>query len=279
MYRRIIAIFLMVAIICSCTAAAAVDKYGGFEIPVDIRINGSFIKCVQKPIMVNNRAYIPLRAFSDAIGGALSWDADINAATFTKNSKSFVFYEERDYSIINGKESSHSAIMYKNLMFIPVRAVSEALDYGVKWDAEYLIVNISAPGVELSQNATDNTYSYDDMVLLSRITHIEGGSQTVKTKVGIAQTVLNRVKSPLFPDTVKGVVFDTKYGVQFPPAHTDLINNTPSKSSIIAAKCALNGADVVGNSLYFISVRGAENSWAHNNRQHYVTIGNTSFYL
>ena len=97
-------------------------------------------------------------------------------------------------------------------------------------------------------------------------------------RLGVASTVLNRVRSKEFPDTVKDVIFDTKYSVQFPPAHTDKFNNTPSKESTIAAKCALNGVNIVGNSLYFVDSAYTKGSWVHNNRPHYVTIVDMDFY-
>lgn len=272
--------FIAVVILCCVFSVSAftVDNYGGYNIPADIDVNGNFIKCAEKPILVNNVAYIPLRAFSDAIGGVIKWNATENAAEMTKDGHSFVFYPGKDYCRIDGIEKKYSSVLYKDLTFIPVRAVSEVLGYAVKWDDFYMTVKVEAPGVVVPENCKDKSYTYEDILYLGRIVQVESGYQQFKVKLGVAGTVVNRVRSAKFPNNVKAVIFDTRYGVQFPPAHTDKINNTPSKGSVIAAKCALGGVNIVGNSLYFIDASNAASSWAHNNRPHYATICDMSFY-
>lgn len=257
----------------------AVDTYGGYPVQVDIAVNGNFIKCSQKPIMVNNSTYIPLRAFSDAIGASVNWDSGSKTATIKKGGHTFAFYSGADFCYIDGAKKNYKAINYKDLLFIPVRAMATTLGYGVEWDSTYLTVKISASGVSVPEKCKDYSYSYEDMLYLGRIVQSESGSQSFATRLGVANTVMNRVRSNQFPNSVKGVILDTKYGTQFPPAHTSSFNVTPEKSSMIAAKCALNGINNVGNSLYFTSKASAPSSWAHKNRTHYTTIGNICFYL
>lgn len=270
--------FVLAIMMLASINAFAVDTYGGYNVPIDIDINGNFIKCVEKPILINGTTYIPLRAFSDAVGGTIGWDENENAATLTKDEHIFIFYPERDYSLVDGEKSDYVSIFYNDLTFIPVRAVSDVLGYSVEWDDFYLTVKITAPAVEIPENVVDYSYTYDDILYLSKITHIESGYQHFDVKLGVAGTVVNRVKSPKFPNTIKDVIFDTKYSVQFPPAHTEKINNIPSKDSIIASKCVLNGVNVVGNSLYFVDTLYAPSSWVHNNRPRHITIHDMSFY-
>ena len=279
MYKKIFSLLLTAVIIMSSVSVFAIDKYGGYPVQVDIAVNGNFIKCAQKPIMVDNSTYIPLRAFSDAIGASVEWDASSKTATIKKGGHTFVFYSGRDYCYIDGVQKNHKAINYKDLLFIPVRAMVTTLGYGVEWDAAYLTVKITASGISVPEKCKDYSYTYDDMLYLARITQIESGSQNFATKLGVANTVMNRVRSSQFPNSVKGVIFDTNYGTQFPPAHTSSFNVTPTKANMLAAKCALNGINNVGNSLYFTSKASAPSSWAHNNRTHYITIGNICFYL
>ncbi len=277
MIKKITVIIAVIMILTSVTAFA-IDTYGGYNVPVDIDVNGSFVKCAQKPVLLNGTTYIPLRAFGDAIGGTIHWDQTDMAATMTKDGHSFVFYHQKDYCLIDGIQKSYTSIDYKDLTFIPVRAVSEVLGYNVEWDDFNLTVKISAPSVEVKNNCKDTSYTYDDIMYLAKITHIESGYQHFKVKLGVAGTVVNRVRSGEFPNTIKDVIFDTKYGVQFPPAHTSKFNATPSKESVIAAKCVLNGVNVVGNSLYFVDTPYAKGSWVHNNRPFYATIVDMSFY-
>ena len=277
MIKKVCIIILVIMLFASINAHA-LDTYGGYNVPVDIEINGNFIKCVQKPVLINSSTYIPLRAFSDAVGGTISWDGAKNKATMTKSGHTFEFYPGNNYCVIDGQKKNYSSVNYKNLTFVPVRAVSETLGYGVEWDDFYLTVKINAPDIKIKDNSKDQTYTYEDMLYLAKITHIESGYQHFKVKLGVAATVMNRVRSKQFPNTIKGVIFDTRYSVQFPPAHTSRFDKTPSKESMIAAKCVLNGVNVVGNSLYFVDTPYAAGSWVHNNRPHYVTIYDMSFY-
>ena len=275
--KKVIA-FITLVIILTSVSVFAVDTWGGYNVPVDIDINGSFIKCVEKPILVDSTTYIPLRAFSDAIGGEIGWNDAEKAATMTKSGHTFVFYTGKGYCMIDGVKKNHHSLIYKDLTFIPVRAVSETLNYRVKWDDYYLTVKITASGVRVPESCKDKTYTYEDINYLAKITHVESGSQHFKVKLGVAGVVVNRMKSSEFPNTIKGVIYDTNYGVQFPPAHNGKIDTTPSKESIIAAKCVLNGVNVVGNSLYFNDAAYAESSWAHHNRPHFGNIYDMAFY-
>ncbi|MBQ4517665.1 MAG: cell wall hydrolase [Clostridia bacterium] len=278
MLKKVITFVILIMMILTSTSIFAVDTYSGYDIPVDIEINGHFIQCVQKPVIISGTTYIPLRAFSDAIDGTITWDSGKGVATMTKEGHTFVFYPGKESCLVDGVEKTCGAIIYKDLTFIPVRAVSEVLNYAVEWDDFYLTVKISAPELVVPELCRDNSYTYEDVLYLGKIIQIECGHQPFQTKLGVAGTVVNRVKSSQFPNSVKEVILDTKYGVQFPPAHTDKINVTPSSECVIAAKCALNGVNVVGNSLYFIDVKRAPSSWVHNNRPHSVTIHDMSFY-
>ena len=46
-----------------------------------------------------------------------------------------------------------------------------------------------------------------DMELLAQLVHAEAGNQSLYGKRLVADVVLNRVRSPLFPDTVEEVIF------------------------------------------------------------------------
>ena len=122
-------------------------------------------------------------------------------------------------------------------------------------------------------------YSETDLYWLSRIIHAEAKGESYAGKVAVGNTILNRVKSSDFPNTVKSVIFDTKYGTQYTPVANGTIYNTPDQTSINAAKDALNGVNYVGNSMYFYNPKTAPNSWASRNRPYYTTIGNHKFHL
>ena len=63
-----------------------------------------------------------------------------------------------------------------------------------------------------------------DRYLLANLIYCEAGGEPYEGQVAVAAVILNRVDSDNFPNTIKEVIFDTKYGVQFPPAHDGKIN-------------------------------------------------------
>ena len=96
--------------------------------------------------------------------------------------------------------------------------------------------------------------------------------------IAVGNVVLNRVASGQFPNTVKEVVFDRKYGVQFEPVSNGTIYDRPTDSAMLAAKLCLEGAAPVGDSLYFYAPALSAGTWISTSRAYYGTIGCHKFY-
>ena len=93
--------------------------------------------------------------------------------------------------------------------------------------------------------------------------------------MAVAIVVMNRVASPIYPDTVEGVLAQKN---QFSTYRSGkLAERTPNASSVIAAKLVLDGGVVeeVAEALYFDS---SSNSWAARNRECIAVIGGHRFY-
>ncbi|WP_207707723.1 cell wall hydrolase [Alkaliphilus serpentinus] len=119
----------------------------------------------------------------------------------------------------------------------------------------------------------------EDLYWLSRIIHAEAQGEPYIGKVAVGNVVLNRVKSSIFPNTIKGVVFDKQHGyTQFSPVIDGTIYNNPSQESIEAAKAALKGERPVGDALYFLNPTKSTNFWILENRKYSMTIGDHDFY-
>lgn len=66
-------------------------------------------------------------------------------------------------------------------------------------------------------NSSQSYYS-DAVYWLSRIINAEAQGEPYEGKVAVGNVVLNRVKSPLFPNTIYGVIFEYYKGIpQFSP--------------------------------------------------------------
>lgn len=145
-------------------------------------------------------------------------------------------------------------------------------------DHGLLVDGIVGPETRGALYGTSSDYE-EDLYWLSRIVEAEAEGESYKGKIAVANCVLNRVKSPDYPSTVKAVIFDTKYGVQYTPTANGRIYNTPSADSINAAKDALSGVNVAGNSMFFYNPQKSPSSWIAANRTYFTTIGNHNFHL
>ena len=141
------------------------------------------------------------------------------------------------------------------------------------------IENAPSDSDNSSKDTTSRGYREEDLYWLSRIIHAEAQGEPYVGKVAVGNVVLNRVESGLFPNTIKGVVFDKQHGyTQFSPVLDGNIYNTPNSDSINAAKDALNGNRPVGDALYFLNMSKSTNFWIVQNRKYFMTIGDHDFY-
>ena len=113
---------------------------------------------------------------------------------------------------------------------------------------------------------------------MSRIISAESRGEPLAGKLAVGTVVLNRVASSQFPDTIYGVIFDDKWGVQFTPTANGTIYQEPTAESVLAAKLCLDGAREAGDSLYFLAPKIATNHWVMENRELVAIIGNHWFY-
>lgn len=127
--------------------------------------------------------------------------------------------------------------------------------------------------------STNNRNMSEDIYWLARIIQAEAGGESYKGKVAVGNVVMNRVKSSLFPNTVKGVIFEYYKGIpMFSPVADGTIYNTPSQESIDAAYAAYNGEKPVGNATYFFNPDKAAGSWIVKNKTYVGRIGGHAFY-
>ena len=97
-------------------------------------------------------------------------------------------------------------------------------------------------------------------------------------KLAVGNVVLNRVRSAAYPNTIYGVIFDRKYGIQFSPVANGTIYNVPTEDAVIAAKMCLEGYSLSSDILYFVNPTKAPDSWIAKNRKYAFSIGNHAFF-
>lgn len=90
--------------------------------------------------------------------------------------------------------------------------------------------------------------------ILTRIVEAEATDKDMKSKILVANVVLNRWKSSQFPDTIEEVVFQRENGaVQFSPTADGRYYSVDiTKSSVESVDRALKGEDYSEGALYFV---------------------------
>jgi len=136
----------------------------------------------------------------------------------------------------------------------------------------------AALGVTLSSSGSAAASSSAAIIsadhrLLAKLVYAEARGESYKGQVAVAAVVLNRVASSEFPNTISGVIYQSK---AFSCVDNGSINNTPDSSSIKAALDALNGWDPTGGCLYYYNPKKTDDKWIRT-RTVTTVIGNHHF--
>lgn len=127
-------------------------------------------------------------------------------------------------------------------------------------------------------NVKEDFYNSEDLRWLSAVISSEARGESFLGKIAVGNVVLNRVRSPLFPNTVKDVVFDTAGGVQFSPVKSGSIYNEPTEESVLAAKVCLEGGSIDDTILFFYNPVISSSTYFYEKRTYIMTVGNHDFF-
>ncbi|TVX96438.1 cell wall hydrolase [Paenibacillus cremeus] len=108
---------------------------------------------------------------------------------------------------------------------------------------------------------------------LARIIYSEARGESFEGQVAVGAVVLNRVQSPLFPDSITEVIFQKG---QFSAVDDGQYWLTPNQTAYQAAKAALNGWDPARGTLYYHNPKITTSTWSLS-RPKVVTIGKHVF--
>ena len=250
---------------------SAAESYPRIPISVgDHQLNG---------YLIEEKTMIPLLDFCklmDSTSGITS----VNGGVYTIRTRGiFVSAKAGEFYIeANGRcfYTDVACRMIGNTLYVPIRAAARAFDAGVIWNDSTRSVNILDDGGVCA--AADEIYWDGSVLWLSRIIYAESRGEPLLGKIAVGNVVMNRMESTLFPNTIYGVIFDKKYGIQFTPVATGAIYNNSNEECVRAAKMVLEGTSVNDGVLYFVNPSIASNSWVQKNRRFAFVIGNHYFY-
>lgn len=228
--------------------------------------------------VINGVPYVAIRAFVEGIGAAkVTYSSASRTITLTGNGHN-VSVSDGAYALYaDGRvlfSASPSVILSDGRMYVPASVLARALSLSVLADSA--AVRMSGTARPITPGA--KYYADDAVYWLSRIISAESKGESLIGQIAVGNVVLNRVRSADFPNTIYSVIFDRKYGVQFSPISNGTIYDTPTATSILAAKICLDGFTVSDNVLYFLRPSASTSSWIVRTRPYKFTIGNHYFF-
>ena len=231
-----------------------------------------------KGVTINGVSYIPFRAAAAAIvGSSYSYNSSTKTATMRAPGLEIVAGDRCYVTYANGRtlfNTTPNVIMSDGRMYIPATVFAKAVGMSVDVSGS----SVSLRGSYTPLISADKFYRNDEVFWLARIIHAESRGEALIGQIAVGNVVLNRVRSAYYPNTIYGVIFDRKYGVQFSPILDGSIYNTPGYSATLAAKICLEGYDVSQGAFFFLNVKLATSSWIPKTREYAFTIGNHDFY-
>ena len=243
---------------------------------VSLEVDGAPVS--MRTSILNCTTYVPLRAMTNILSpdASVSWEngvAVVRSRSLTLTARPGDLYME-----VNGRilYAADGVLADNGVTMVPLRALCKALGASVTWDGARGVAVVAAGSGTIQSG--DSYYDGDSIYWLSRIIQAESAGEPLAGKVAVGNVILNRTESSSFPDTIYGVIFDSRWGGQFQPVKNGTIYNTPSAESVLAAKLCLDGASVVGNSVFFLNPAISSNLWTMENRDYVATIGSHQFY-
>ena len=117
--------------------------------------------------------------------------------------------------------------------------------------------NSNLKDISLASSGVGNT---SDLQLLARAINGEARGESYEGQVAVGAVILNRVKSPDFPNTIAGVIYQPG---AFTAVSDGQINVPIDENSTVvkAAQDALNGWDPTNGCVYYFNPDTATSSW------------------
>lgn len=228
--------------------------------------------------MINGVPYVAVRGFFEEL-------TDMTVTYYSQNKTLNVRGAGFEMDVIDGGNVIYangrtlfsmtpSALMTDGRMYAPLSLIAKAVGMSYSYSGG----GVSLYGAVKPITHASSFYREDEVYWLSRIISAESRGEPLLGQIAVGCVVLNRVKSPLYPNTIWSVIFDKKYGVQFSPVLDGSIYANPSAPSVVAAKICLEGFRVNESALFFLYPRYSTSSWIPNNRPYLFSIGKHDFY-
>lgn len=205
----------------------------GDDVPV-VYFNEARYILTAPPFLVDGRMYVTVRDAAEMMHGKVAWNGETRTVELETVPVITVAEDTDLAAILEQNGISEAELLKRNGLQQP-----EDIEAGTT-------LRIVLPAF-LAHEA--EPYTEEDFELLAKITMVEAGYEPYEGQLAVANVILNRVKDPRFPNTIRDVIYA---GKQFPPAHNGLLDKSvPSATAKRAAKDALNGKNNIQDAVYF----------------------------
>lgn len=113
---------------------------------VEIMINGEKVSTDTEPVIMEGRTLVPIRAIAEKMGYTVNWDGTNRKVIMTSadggNSLEFVIDSKDAYRNGTTFALDVPAFILNDRTYLPLRAVTEAMDADVNWDGNTTTVRI-----------------------------------------------------------------------------------------------------------------------------------------
>lgn len=267
LFRRLAGVLFL---LCLLTVPARAEYQ-----PVTVEVDGEILTADTDPFILRGTAFVPLAAFvREMDAGQLTWDGA--SARLDTDDLDLTATPGQLWLEANGRALyvPLSVRLVDGRIMVPVRTAALLFGADVVWDEAAQTVRVSDADQILESG--DTYYDTDTLYWLSRVISAESRGEPLVGQVAVGNVALNRVASPDFPNTLYSVIFQPG---QFEPVENGTIYQEPYHLSVTAAKLCLEGAQVIGDCLYFFAPDLSPGTWIVSNRTYYTTIGCHRFYL
>lgn len=230
-----------------------------YELPMKVKLNNDYFHTDTELETVEGRVFIPLRPFAEAFGAKLEWLEVDQVAHVTKDDLDLVIGPGVGKSIrVDAEIPLETDAFFKDsVLYVALKPFVEIFGATVTWDESKQTIFIVSKDAKLPAEFIEEakevkpikTYTDADVLLLAQLIFVETRGGSLERSLGVANVVLNRVKSNRYPNTLHGVVYQPG---QFPPTRNGSFKSSkPDAICMQAAAMAFEGVNNVGASLYF----------------------------
>ena len=149
--------FLSIFVFYPCTAEADSD--------IQVLVDGEQKEFSVPPVIIEGSTFVPVRELFETLGAEVSWNGERKEVLAEKAEKSIVLKIGSTTAIVNTSVQTLNEAPYLSggHTMIPLRFVSEALDYDVAWNGETRTITIDDTNQDSGQTL-DQVLTYDDAI-------------------------------------------------------------------------------------------------------------------